>query len=315
MKRISIVVPFYNEAKNLPLIHGEIENLRAAEPGYEFEIVLMDNHSSDESFAVAIGLARKDPLVRIIRLSRNFGYQSNILTGLVNATGDAVVQLDADGEDDPQIIRNFIRKWEEGYEVVYGVRMHREEGWMIQILRKVFYRVLKRLSSVDIPIDAGDFRLMDRKVIEALKCFKESSLYLRGILSYIGFRQWGIPYRRRKRYQGESKFRLLDYFSLAIDGITSFSKKPLQMIAQLGLALSALSFLAMIFYLGLYVAGGIPVRGFTTLVILQLLMTGIQLLCLGINGMYVGRIFDEVKGRPRSIVENVYPPSVKARQA
>jgi len=313
MKRISIVVPFYNEARNLPLIYDEIQGLRSSEPSYEFEIILMDNHSGDESFAVAIGIARQDPLVRVIRLSRNFGYQNNILTGLMNASGDAVVQLDADGEDDPRIIRDFLRKWEEGHEVVYGVRMHREENWFIQLLRKVFYRLLRRLSSVDIPIDAGDFRLMDRKVIEALKSFKESSLYLRGILSYIGFRQWGIPYRRRKRYQGESKFRLFDYFSLAIDGITSFSKQPLQMIMQAGLTLSALSFAATIFYLGLYIAGQIPVRGFTTLVLLQLLMTGIQLLCLGINGMYVGRIFDEVKKRPRGIIEAVYPPSVEAQ--
>ena len=315
MKLISIVIPFFNEADNLLQIYGEVQALRKNEPSYSFEIIFMDNQSTDESFAVAVGLARQDSTVRVIRLSRNFGYQVNILTGYLNARGDAAVQLDADGEDDPALVSEFLRKWEDGHEIIYGIRMHREDSKILQIMRKLFYRVIGKLSNVPIPIDAGDFRLIDRKVLDALPRFKESSLYIRGLFSYIGFRQTGIPYSRRRRYRGQSKFRLWDYFSLAIDGITSFSTKPLFVVAQLGLALSCLSLLAIIFYLGLYLRGHVVVRGFTTLVILQFLLSGIQLICLGLNGMYIGRIFDEVKSRPRSLIETTYPPSDKAIHA
>ncbi len=302
-KKISIVIPFYNEAANLPKIHEEFSAWAATEPTYDFEVLLMDNASTDGSARVARELVAKDSRLRHIRLTRNFGYQANILTGYMSASGDAAVQLDADGEDDPRLISEFLRNWEQGYQVVYGVRKSRKESYLRQVQRKIFYRLIARLSEVEIPLDAGDFRLVDRSVLDKLAQFKEVSLYLRGIISYIGHRQIGIPYDRRPRYAGESKFSYWNYLSLATDGIVSFSKKPLNYVSALGMLMSIFSFLGIAFYLGLFLAGQIEVKGFTTLVLLTLFTTGVQLLALGVVGSYVGRIFDEVKGRPRSLID------------
>jgi dolichol-phosphate mannosyltransferase len=264
----------------------------------------MDNHSNDSSYLVAKKIAKTDERACLIRLSRNFGYQANIYTGFINTTGDAVIQLDADGEDDPLLIRDFIKKWEEGFEVVYGIRTKRAESFWLTILRKLFYRILNLCSEINIPNDSGDFRLLDRKVINELKEFRESSLYLRGLVSYIGFNQTGISYERRPRYSGVSKFSLFGYFSFAIDGITAFSKKPLTYVTWSGFLLSILSILGMIFYFGLYLTMGVAQAGFTTLVLIILFLAGIQLFCVGLIGLYIGRIFDEVKMRPRSIIES-----------
>ncbi len=310
---ISIVIPAYNESANLPLILEEVQTLRAVETNYDFEIIIMDNHSTDSTPQVAMNFASQDPAVRLIRLSRNFGYQANILTGYMNCKGAAAVQLDADGEDDPALISTFLRKWEEGYKVVYGVRTQRQESWFRILQRKIFYKIIARLSTVDLPVDSGDFRLLDRCVLNSMAQFSETALYLRGMMSYIGFKQIGIEYARRKRYRGESKFSFWDYLTLALDGVTSFSQKPLYAVVQLGSIISLLSFIGMVYYLGLYLVGRVDTPGFTTLVLIQLLMTGVQLICLGINSVYVGRIFAEVKQRPRSIVEFAYPPSNDVR--
>lgn len=304
MKTLSVVIPFYNEAENLPLIYAELKAFMESHKGrYEFEVLLMDNRSTDSSFAVAHDIASQDPRVRCLRQSRNFGYQANILAGFFESRGDAVVQLDADGEDDPRIIGEFLKKWEEGKLVVYGVRTHRVESWLLRWQRKIFYRVISTVSSVNLPLDAGDFRLLDRKVVEALKEFPERNLYLRGMIAYSGFSQFGIPYERRPRWKGQSKFSWFDYLSLAVTGITSFSSKPLFLVLWVGAALSVLSFLGFLFYLGLWLFGGIPVQGFTTLVLLLLGLAGVNLLCVGAIGRYVGAIFDEVKARPRYILD------------
>lgn len=314
-KLISIVIPAYNEAENIPLIYQEVQTLRSRESSYRFEILIMDNHSTDSTLPVAMQLARSDSDVRVIRLSRNFGYQANILTGYFNAQGDAVVQLDADGEDDPLLISDFLRHWEAGNKVVYGVRTARKESYLMSFTRKIFYRLIAVLSKIPLPPDSGDFRLIDRCVLDSMREFPESSLYLRGLMSYIGFQQIGISYARRKRYGGESKFGLSDYVSLALQGITSFSQKPLYLVVQIGFLFSTLSFIGMIFYLTLFLMGYVQTPGFTTLVLLQLVLTGVQLTCLGINSIYVGRIFEEVKGRPRSVIEFSYPPDVKVWHA
>lgn len=307
-RKVSIVIPFFNEASNLPRIYKELQDWMAVEPEYDFEILLMDNASTDGSRELARELVANDARLRHIRLSRNFGYQANILTGYLNATGDAAVQLDADGEDDPRMISTFLREWEKGFHVVYGVRRSRKESALRQLQRKIFYRVIASLSEVDIPLDAGDFRLVDRSALEKLAQFKEVSLYLRGLFSYIGLRQVGIPYDRRPRYSGESKFSYRSYVSLAMDGILLFSRKPLAYVSAMGIVLSAFSFLGSAFYLALYLLGHVDVRGFTTLVLLLLFTTGVQLLAIGVVGSYVGRIFEEVKGRPRSLIEHLDPP-------
>lgn len=304
MKTISILVPFFNEEQSLPVhakeLLGFVDGLKGR---YRFEILLLDNHSSDGSSSLARELAASRPDVRFIRHSRNFGYQANILAGYMECSGDCAVQLDADGEDDPKLILKFIEHWEKGFKVVYGVRVKRAEGWLLTAQRKLFYRLLSSLSETPIPVDAGDFRLVDREAIEALKRCPEANIYLRGVLSYVGFKQIGIPYARRPRHFGESKFSWFDYFALAWDGITSFSRKPLAFIAALGFGVSLLSGFFFLVYLGLNLTGQIAIRGFTTLIGFQLALSGVQLLCLGVVAAYVGRIFEEVKRRPRYVIE------------
>jgi polyisoprenyl-phosphate glycosyltransferase len=304
MKKISVIIPFYNEEGNIQKIYEEVNAVRRkCESCYEFEILFMDNHSSDQSFSQASSFANVDPACKVLRLSRNFGYQSNILAGFMNCTGDAAIQLDADGEDDPALIPEFIAEWERGFKVVYGVRRRRVEGLFLSLQRKVFYRLLNALSEVHIPHDAGDFRLIDRCVIEALKKFPEANPFLRGLIAYVGFDQVGIVYDRRPRYSGVSKFSWWDYVRLAWSSVTSFSPKPLDIATYMGLTLSLASFAGAIFYFTLYVLGTVSVRGFTTLILVQLCLAGVQLLCIGLTGKYIGAIFEQVKRRPRSIVE------------
>lgn len=308
MKTISVIIPFFNERESLNQIYSELlDAYRMHFSRYRIEIILMDNHSTDGSHAIAVEIARGDERVRVIRLSRNFGYQANILTGYLNACGDAVVQLDADGEDDPRLIAELIKHWEQGFKVVYGVRKSRVESSFISMQRKFFYRLVSALSPHPVPIDAGDFRLLDREVVHALSQFKEANPYLRGLITLIGHSQVGIPYERRQRFGGNSKFSWWDYLQLAWDGITSLSRAPLAFAGWLSVAFLFVSFAGFVFYLILHFAHGRVIPGFTTLVLVQFFVTGMQMLILGIFGTYLGRIFDEVKARPRYIVESQFP--------
>ncbi len=307
-KTLSIIIPYYNEAENLPNIFREVMSVYEADlQSFQLEIIFMDNHSVDKSYDVAETICTTHPEIRtkIVRLSRNFGYQANILAGLIHCTGDAAVQLDADGEDDPALIPLLVKHWIDGNKVVYGIRNKRHEGVIISLQRKVFYRLINYLSSIQIPLEAGDFRLLDRQVIEIIKSFDESNPYLRGLIAYAGFNQIGIPYDRRPRFRGESKFSWWEYLQLAVDGITSFSHKQLNIAVWLGFTFSLASFLAVLFYIWLYLFFGIGVPGFTTLILVHLFLAGIQLLFLGVLGTYIGRIFDQVKRRPVSIVESI----------
>jgi len=308
MKTISVIIPFYNEGENIERIYRELDEVRLRElKDFQLEILFMDNHSEDDSFERAQRIAQHDQTVRVIRLSRNFGYQANILTGMLNSRGDAAVQLDADGEDDPAIIPQMVQRWLEGYKVVYGVRLQRVESWIMQVQRKMFYRLLATTAQIHIPPDAGDFRLLDRRVVECLREFKESNPYLRGLIAYAGFPQIGIPYSRRARYRGKSKFSWFQYWKLAWDGITSFSREPLNLATWCGGVLSALSLGGAVFYFIYYFVMRPQAPGFTTIILCMLFLAGVQLLFLGVLGAYIGRIFDEVKRRPISIVEEFYP--------
>jgi dolichol-phosphate mannosyltransferase len=301
---ISVIIPFFNEEASLPLIVAEAQALeQSLTERFTFEFLLMDNHSVDGSPEIARKLAREFPNVRYLRHTRNFGFQANILAGFRNARGSAAVQLDADGEDDPRLIAEFLDKWQEGYKVVYGVRRIREESWVMTWQRKIFYRIINHLSEVPLPVDAGDFRLIDRQVLDFLRATNERNVYLRGLIAYGGFNQIGIPYARRARHLGTSKFSWLSYMHLAIDGITGFSKRPLFFITYLGGILSGISLLLTSYYLLLYLLSRIPVKGFTTLVLFQLFFAGVILMAMGITALYIGRIFDEVKGRPQYIIE------------
>ncbi|MCC6848791.1 MAG: glycosyltransferase family 2 protein [Deltaproteobacteria bacterium] len=311
-KTISTIVPFFNEGRNIERIYAELKALeQRIGDRYTLEVVLVDNHSTDDSFAIASSVARLDAQAVLIRLSRNFGYQASIMTGYLHCRGDAAVQVDADGEDDPAIIETFIEKWEQGYDVVYGTRRRRAEGWHVAVLRKLFYRVITRLSSFPLPVDAGDFRLVDRKVIEHLRSFSETTLYVRGLISYIGFNQVGVSYDRRPRYDGKSKFNWWQAVRMAWHAIASFSGLPLLIVAYLGVIFSGITFVVTIAYVCFYRVLDSPPSPTLLILLVAFFLVGIQLLGMGLIGAYVGRIFEEVKQRPRSIIECV----VRAEQA
>ena len=215
-KKISIIIPFFNEKKNLPLILTEVKKLIEIENNYDFELLLMDNNSDDGSSLIAKDELKNFKNSKYLKLSRNFGYQANIKAGYDYCTGDAAVQLDADGEDDPAIISEFIREWEKGFDVVYGVRETRQENIFLTFLRNLFYSFLRKFSEIDIPDKAGDFRLINRKVINFLINFEEKNLYLRGLISFIGFKQKGLNYDRKKRFTGNSKISLFKYFDISM---------------------------------------------------------------------------------------------------
>ena len=303
MKKISIIIPFYNEKENLPIILSKVKTLIDNEATYKFEILLMDNDSIDGSDLIANELMKNFDDIKYFKMSRNFGYQANIKAGYDYCLGDAAVQLDADGEDDPEIISKFIIEWENGNDVVYGIREKREESFLLSFFRNIFYKFLNKFSDVNLPIGAGDFRLIDRKVIDSLIKLDEKNLYLRGLISYIGFQQKGITYNRNKRFSGTSKISLIKYFEISITAITSFTKTPLLIIFLIGLALSSISLILLIMYLFIFLFSDIPQPGFTTLVLLQLSFFGLIILLIGIVLIYVGYILDEVKKRPTYIID------------
>jgi dolichol-phosphate mannosyltransferase len=300
---ISVCIPVFNEAKNLPRAVEAVEKLFAGPlSAYRLEIVVTDNASTDETWKIAQELSKARPFLKAFRFSRNFGYQNSVFTGLSLATGDAVVELDADLEDPPAVIPEFVKKWEEGFDVAYGVRRTRHAPWFMKILFSMFYRVLSRMSEFDIPENAGDFRLLDRKVVEVLKRLPERNLYLRGLVSYLGYKQVAVVYDRDPRVIGRSKFRMFHYFVLAIDALTAFSKTPLRMIGILGLGLFITVFGLGAYYLIEHWIHGTPVAGFTTLVVLMLFLHSVTFIFIGVLGEYLSRIFDDSKSRPRAVI-------------
>lgn len=304
-KLISIIVPVYNEQGNIvPLYEAVNEVFARIEDQYDHEFVFTDNHSEDDTFAELSALAARDPRIRVFRFSRNFGFQRSIYTGYLKARGDAAVQIDCDLQDPPEMIVDFLRAWEGGIAVVYGVRRARREGWLITVLRKVFYRLIDLLSEDRLPLDAGDFRLVDRRVVEVLRRIADDKPYLRGTLATLGFTQQGIPYDRAARTRGESKFSLRDLFGLALDGILAHSIVPLRVATYTGLVVSVLTFLGVVGYLvGRLLFGADWPVGFATTTILILLSLSLNALFLGIIGEYVGRIYHQVRRRPLTIIE------------
>ena len=302
-KKISIIIPFFNEKNNLPLILAEVRKLVEIEKNYEFELLLMDNNSDDGSSSIAKNELKNFENSKYFKLSRNFGYQANIKAGYDKCTGDAAVQLDADGEDDPAIISKFIRQWEKGFEVVYGIREKRHEFFFLTFLRNFFYSFLRKFSQVDIPNKAGDFRIIDRKVINFLKKLDEKNLYLRGLISFIGFKQKGLNYERKKRFTGNSKISLFGYFDISLSAITSFTKTPLVLIFILGIITFIISIFLLLVYFILFLAGNITEPGFTTIILIQLFFFGLLMFLIGIVSIYVGYILDEVKKRPTYIID------------
>lgn len=305
---ISIVAPVYNEEAVLPELYRRVS---AVMDGLEenWELVLVDDGSRDGSAQVIAALHEKDPRVKGVSFSRNFGFQIAATAGLDHARGDAVITTDADLQDPPEIYPLMLEKWRDGYDVVYGVRASREgETWFKLLTAKLFYRLILRITSVNIPLDAGDFRLMDRKVVDAVRSMSEHKRFLRGMVPWVGFRQIGIEYAREARYAGESKFgSVKQMWPFALDAITSFSYIPLQLATILGFIMAALSALAIIVVVLVRLLGPEhPLLGQATTLVAVLFLGGVQLICLGIIGEYLGRIYDEVRARPLYLVRQTW---------
>lgn len=304
-KTISIIIPVYNEELNILPLYERLEKvIKGLDDRYDFEILFTDNHSEDSSFEILRKLAGQDSRVKVLRFSKNFGYQHSIYTGYVSCKGDAAMQLDCDLQDPPELIPKFIKKWEDGHEVVYGIRRSRKEGFVITGLRKIFYRLLDRLSEESLPPDAGDFRLVDRCILNALKKIHDMSPYLRGTIASLGFRQTGIPYDRDERKYGKGKFRFGQLIQLALDGILNHSVFPLRIASLVGLVVSILTAFGILVYIAgrLFFKEYFP-TGVATIIIFLLFSITLNSIFLGIIGEYLGRIYKQVKKRPLVFIE------------
>lgn len=306
---LSVVVPIYFEEQLIDEFYYRMKKVLVnLEPHYRHELIFVNDGSTDRSLELLKALSQKDNAVRVIDFSRNFGHQIAITAGIDYATGDAVVVIDGDLQDPPEVIPQMVTKWEEGYKVVYGVRSKRKGETAFKLLTaSIFYRLIGKLSDVKLPLDAGDFRLMDRVVVDALGQIHEENRYIRGLVTWIGFPQYGLPYERDIRYAGETKFTLKKMIKFAFDGITSFSDKPLHLSSQLGMLVTGASFIAMVWVILsklIYPQSSIP--GWTSLLVVVLFLGGIQLISIGILGQYIGRIYRETKRRPLYIVSKKY---------
>jgi dolichol-phosphate mannosyltransferase len=305
---ISIVVPVYNEEAVLPELYRRISQVMD-ETDNSWELILVNDGSRDNSADVIHGLNQKDSRVKGISFSRNFGFQEAVTAGLAYTSGQAVILSDADLQDPPEVIPQMIAKWREGVDVVYGVRISREgETWFKKFTAKAFYRVIYRITSVKIPLDTGDFRLMDRRVVDAIMRMPERNRFLRGMVPWVGFRQAGIEYQRAARFAGESKFNSVrKMLPFAVDAITSFSYFPLQLATYLGFMMAIISALMIMAVIGVRLFGpDEPLLGQATTLVAVLFLGGVQLISLGIIGEYLGRIYDEVKGRPLYLVDKTW---------
>lgn len=298
---ISIVVPAYNEEENLPVLVHRL--MAVMEPYPSYEILIVDDGSSDQTRYVLRQLSNAYPAVRFLSFSRNFGHQMALRAGYDNAKGDAVICLDADLQHPPELIPTLIQKWREGYEVVYTVRQPDPNlSWFKKSTSKQFYNLLRKVSGLKIEDGAADFRLLDRKVIDTLKQFKENDLFLRGAISWVGFRQCRILYQPAARYAGRSKYSFRKMMQLAAMGITSFSTKPLYLSVLLGFSMFLFATLFGLETLYEYFFTDATVSGWTTLVVLSVLIGGVQFIMIGIIGVYLGKTFVEVKQRPAYII-------------
>lgn len=300
---ISIVVPCFNEQEVIKVTHQRICDVLGKQDDFSWTLIYVDDGSQDRTWPMISSLAGKEANVRALRLSRNFGHQMASMAGIDAAAGDAVVLIDADLQDPPELILEFFKEWKDGNEVVYGKRCRRKgESTFKLTTASAFYRILNRLSEVEIPLDTGDFRLIDRKVVEHLLSMPERSRFLRGMVAWVGFRQCAVEYERDERYAGVSKYPLSKMLKFASDGIISFSAIPLKFATFAGLLTFGFSILGFIYALCLRVLTDNWVSGWTALFVAVLFFGGLQLLTLGLIGEYISRIYTESKGRPLYIV-------------
>ena len=298
----SIIAPVFNELENIPELYPRVRDVMD-QTGEPWELILVDDGSTDGSTDVIRTLAENDERVKSVIFARNFGHQIAVTAGLDYSRGDAVIIIDADLQDPPEVILDLIEKWQEGNEVVYAVRGEREgESWFKKTTASLFYRVIFRITDVNIPLDTGDFRLMDRKVVNIMNQMRERHRFLRGMSSWVGFKQIGVTYKRKARFAGETKYPFSKMLKLALNAITSFSYFPLQLATYIGFITAGLSVIAIPIVILLRLITGTTLEGQATTLIIVLFLGGVQLISLGIIGEYIGRIYDEAKGRPLYIV-------------
>lgn len=304
----SIVAPVFNEVGSLPELHRRVRQVMEG-LGETWELILIDDGCTDGSTEAMAALAAEDDHVRPLYFARNFGHQIAVTAGLDNSRGKAVVVIDADLQDPPEVIPELVAKWREGYEVVYAVRQEREgETWFKRVTASTFYRVIYRITDVKIPVDTGDFRLLDRQVVDTLNQMRERHRFLRGMASWVGFRQAGVPYKRAARFTGMTKYPFRKMLRLALNAVTGFSYFPLQIATYLGFVSAGVSALAIPVVIILRLLGSRAFTGQATTLIAVLFLGGVQLISLGILGEYIGRLYDEAKGRPLYILRRG-PPS------
>ncbi len=300
---VSVVIPVFNEEQILPILYQRLSEVLGAY-GEAYEIVFVNDGSRDGSLASLKRLHTDDSHVKVVSLSRNFGHQTAITCGLDQATGAAVIVMDADLQDPPEVLPQLLDKWREGYDVVYAVRDKREGESAFKLgTAAVFYRLLRAMTQVDIPLDTGDFRLMSRRAVDALQSARERSRFVRGLVSWVGYRQTGVTYTRKERMAGETKYPLRKMLKFALDGLTAFSFAPLQVATYLGVSISVLSFLYAVYAIILRLFTTQTVPGWTSLMVAVLFLGGVQLVALGIIGEYLGRVYEEVKQRPLYLLD------------
>lgn len=301
---LSVVIPVYNEEDSLPVLHERLTQV-LQEVGLAYEILFIDDGSRDASPAYLRRLADEDSHVTVVELARNFGHQVAVSAGIEFARGKGVIVMDADLQDPPEVLPQFIAKWQEGHDVVYAIRTKRKEGWLKRAAYAAFYRLLRRIANIDVPLDAGDFCIMDRRVVDLLKSMPERNRFVRGIRSWVGLDQVGLAYERQPRYAGKTKYGFGRLLNLSLEGIISFSYIPLRTIMFLGFAVSIVSIGLAVFYAVKRLVFGLSPPGFATLTVATFFLAGVQLITIGVIGEYIGRIFEEVKQRPLYVVRQV----------
>ena len=304
MKKISILVPCYNEEQSLPLLYPELNKLMDGDPAHEWEVLFVNDGSYDGTLDLMRQYRDQDERINYVSLTRNFGKEAAMLAGFDYVTGDCMAIIDADLQDPPELIPEMVKWWEQGYEDVYAKRKSRgKESWLRKRLSMLFYRMLQQSSRFDVLKNVGDFRLLDRRCINALKRMRESERYTKGMFSWIGFKKKEIEFDRGDRHAGKSSWNYRQLFSLAIDGITSFSTLPLRISTIAGFFISMLALIYMLVVFFRALIWGNPVEGYPSLLVIMLFLGGIQLLSLGIIGEYIGRIYNETKKRPDYLVD------------
>jgi dolichol-phosphate mannosyltransferase len=302
---VSVIVPVFNEEEVIGVFYERASKALRAIEGLTYELIFVDDGSRDTSLAQLAAFAAKDPCVRVIKFSRNFGHQIAISAGMDHSRGDCVAIIDADLQDPPEVIASMVEQWKKGFDVVYGVRSDRAGETRIKLwTASMFYRLLGRLTNIHIPPNVGDFRLKSRRVVDQVKTLREKDRFVRGLVSWVGFRQTGVLYPRDARYAGETKYPFRKMLKFSFDGITSFSTVPLKFATWMG---SATACLAVLYLVSVFIQWmlGYTVEGWATIMVAMLFMGSVQLICLGILGEYLGLVFNEVKPRPMYVVEEV----------